>query len=321
MSPLTKLFPMVQFKKDTWEIDEFDLASIFLLIGKDKAMLIDCGMGVGDLRGAVEMITDKPLVVVISHGHVDHTANARQFEEIWMHPKEQGAPIPQSIERRRWDTERIAARQKGCIGAPYTMFNLYGFDIDVDIRDPGPDEKMPIIHDLYDGQTFDLGGGRIVTAYECPGHAPGEMIFLDEYSRSLFAGDALNFNLGIGSVPVETSLRYLKRMRDFGDKYDGIYNGHHDFRALGAPLDDDCLPTVIEICEDVLKGNYSPTENPSFWGQSIPLTKQRADAMSLAPQMYPGANASRPMGRRATLRKGRCYLGVNLDNIFEEKEQ
>ena len=44
---LTTLYPMVQFKKDTWEIDEFDVASMFLLIGTEKAMLIDTGMGIG----------------------------------------------------------------------------------------------------------------------------------------------------------------------------------------------------------------------------------------------------------------------------------
>ena len=287
---LTKLFPMVQFKKDTWEIDEFDCASIFLLIGTEKAMVIDCGMGIGDLRGAIEMITDKPLIVVISHGHIDHTGNARQFDEIWLNPVDAGAPIPQSIERRRWDTERIAARQRGCIGAPYTMFNLYPYDIDIDLREPGPDDKMPVIHDLTDGMQFDLGGGRIVTAYACPGHTAGEMVFLDEYSKSLFAGDALNFNLGMGAVPVETSLRYLKRLEDMKGKYDGIYNGHHDFRALGMPLDDDCLPNVIAMCEDAMAGHIVPTEDPSFWGQSVPLTRERSDAQGSAPAMYSGAD-------------------------------
>ena len=63
-SGLTRLYPMVQIDKGTWEIDEFDIASMFLLEGDKKAMLIDTGMGVGDLRGAVEMVTDKPLVVV-----------------------------------------------------------------------------------------------------------------------------------------------------------------------------------------------------------------------------------------------------------------
>lgn len=313
---LTKLYPMVQFKKDTWEIDEFDVASIYLLVGTEKAMVIDCGMGIGDLRGAIETITDKPLITVITHGHIDHTGNGRQFEELWIHPADQAAPIPQSIERRRYDVERIARRQKGCIGAPYTMFNLYPFDIDVDIREPGPDDKMPVIHDLYDGQQFDLGGGRIVTAYECPGHSKGQMMFLDEQTRSIFVGDALNFNLGVASVPVETTLKSLKKIRDLGDKYDGIYNGHHDFRALGMPLDDDCLVNAIAICEDALSGHMNICETPSFWGQSVPLTfGSRTNDQMKAPAFGNGAPVPT---KRVTLRKGRNFLSVDPDNLWEK---
>ena len=312
---LTKLYPMVQFKKDTWEIDEFDCASMFLLIGTEKAMLIDCGMGIGDLRGAVEMLTDKPLIVVITHGHIDHTANARQFDEIWIHPKDKDRPIPQSLERRRFDTERIARRQKNCIGGAYTMFNLYPYDLNVDLREPGPDEKMPVMHDLHDGQQFDLGGGRIVTAYECPGHTAGEMVFLDEQTRSLFAGDAVNFNLGVSDCPVETTLRYLKRLRDMGDKYDGIYNGHHDFRALGAPLDGDCLPNAIAILEDALDGHIVPCETPSFWGGDMPLTRGPAKSYNeIVPAMSPG---EKKRGKRITLRRGRNFLSIDPDKIRE----
>ena len=313
---LTKLFPMVQFKKNTWEIDEFDCASIYLLVGTEKAMVIDCGMGIGDLRGAIEMITDKPLICVLSHGHVDHTGNARQFDEVWINPKDADKPIPQSLERCRFDTERIAARQKGCIGAPFTMFHLYPYDINVDLRDP-VDEKMPVIHDLTDGMQFDLGGGRVVTAYECPGHTAGEMVFMDDYTHTLIAGDALNFNLGIGAVPVETSLKALRRIQAMSDRYDGIWNGHHDFRALGAPLDDDCLPTVIEMCEDILAGHIVPTDNPSFWGQSIPLTRQKQEA-----QASPGQSAKemKAKAERPMLRRGRNFLRVDLSRIYEEKK-
>ncbi len=312
---LTKLFPMVQFKKDTWEIDEFDCASVFLLIGTEKAMVIDCGMGIGDLRGAIEMITDKPLICVISHGHVDHTGNIRQFDEVWINPKDGGISYPQSLERRVWDTERIARRQKGCFGAPYTMFNLYPFDINVDLRDP-VDEPEPIYHDLTDGMQFDLGGGRIVTAYDCPGHSKGEMIFLDEQTRSLFCGDALNYNLGVSAEPAEKTLRYLKRMRDMGDRYDDIYNGHHDFRALGMPLDDDCLPNAIAILEDAVAGHIVPVETPSFWGQSVPLTfGERTNDQTNAPK----AGAGPVPGKRITLRRGRNFLAINPDNIYEEK--
>ena len=55
-------------------------------------------------------------------------------------------------------------------------------------------EKKPKLLPLSDGQTFDLGG-RIITAYSCPGHTPGEMIFIDSKTRYLFCADACNRNL------------------------------------------------------------------------------------------------------------------------------
>ena len=305
---LTKLYPMVQFDKGTWEIDEFDCASIFLLEGTEKAMLIDCGMGIGDLRGAIETITDKPLIVVITHGHIDHTGNARQFDEIWIHPKDQDKPIPQDTTRRKFDIERIARRQKSSIGGYFTMFNLYPYDLNVDLRQPEAYGSMPIIHDLYDGQEFDLGGGRIVTAYECPGHSPGEMVFLDSQTRCLFCGDALNYNLSVGAIPVETTVRYMKRLQEMGDRYDRIYNGHHDFRALGMPLGEDCLPNVIAVLEDVLAGRAVPCEMPSFWGQDVPLTREK-------PPMVNGDG--KPINR-VMYHRGRNVVGVNMDCLWEK---
>lgn len=304
---LTKLYPMVQFKKDTWEIDEFDCASMFLLIGSERALLIDCGMGIGDLRGAVEMLTDKPVTVALSHGHVDHTGNARQFPEVWLNPADRGVNIPESLEWRRGDVAHIARRQKDCIGAPYTMFHLYPFDINVDLREP--EEPMPVIHDLADGAQFDLGGGRVVTAYACPGHTAGEMVFLDSATRTLIAGDAVNYNLGIGAVPVETTLKALRRVRDMAGQYDGIYNGHHDFRALGAPLDEDCLPTIIDMCEHLVAGDrYAPCEVPSFWGQSVPLTRQKGAE---------SGNIFAKFGNRVLIHQGRNYLSFDPDSIKE----
>ena len=260
-----KRYPLVQFKKDTWEIDEFDVASMYLLVGQEKAMLIDCGMGLGDLRGAVEMITDKPLIVVITHNHLDHTGNARQFEEIWMSPDDLGDPIPGDYERRRTDLISVALRQHGniCSGM-YNTYPLYAYDLDRDLIIP--DDPMPVIHPITDGMEFDLGGGRIVTAYKCPGHTKGQMMFLDHQTRSLFCGDALNYNLGVGAVPIEETIAYMEKMQEMGDQYDGIYNGHHDFRAQGAPLGEDCLPNALALARQIRDGNCSVIEVPTFWG-------------------------------------------------------
>ena len=110
----TRLYPMVQFKKDTWEIDEFECASVFVLVGKEKAMVIDAGIGIGDLIGAIRMtITDKPLVIVATHGHGDHTGGMGNFDEYYLSEKDWFYPVEESIEMRRGYSAMIAKRQGG----------------------------------------------------------------------------------------------------------------------------------------------------------------------------------------------------------------
>ena len=152
------------------------------------------------------------------------------------------------------------------------MFNLYPYDINEDLRDPGAEEPQPILHDLYDGQRFDLGGGRVVTAYECPGHSAGEMVFLDEATRTLFAGDAINGNLLFGSLPgtpqfvsVETALKALERIDSFKDQYDRIFNQHHDYRPFGQPLCDEMLTSVLTACRKLVDGSYEAKTVPGMF--------------------------------------------------------
>lgn len=279
---LTSLYPTVQFRDGIWEIDEFDVASMFLIEGTERALLIDCGMGIGDLKTALRRMTDKPITVVITHGHPDHTGHARQFPEIWINPNDLHMPIPGEFSRRLEDIKLIALREKG----------RYPYHLDVDLREPGEDEPMPVIRELKEGMQFDLGG-RILTAYDCPGHSPGQMVFLDETDRILFCGDALNYNLGLGAASIERAVGYLERLRDMKDRYDVIYNGHHDFRPLGAPLGEDCLDNVIDMCHQLLDGTAKPQMVPSFWGPA----------------------SGRP--DRLMVVKGRNYLGFDPDRIYE----
>ncbi len=262
-NPRTKRFPVIQFKKDTWEIDEFDCSSCFLLIGSERAMLIDCGIGLGDLRGVIEMLTDKPVTVVITHDHPSHTGNARQFDEIWMNQESAEEPLPYPYDLRRSIVEHVMVRQHGGIGSGmYSAYPLYACTIERDLIEPK--EPMPVIHPIEDGMEFDLGGGRIVTAMKSPGHTAGHMMFLDHQSRSLFCGDALNYDLVIGAAPVEETIAYLETMQNLRDQYDGIYNSHHDFRAHGAPLKEDCLPNALELVRQIQSNTYNLIEIPDF---------------------------------------------------------
>ena len=249
---------MVEFKENTFELDEFDCASIFVLEGKDRAMVIDTGMGIGNLRRAVERITKKPVTVVITHAHVDHIQNTHQWGECYINELDMPMFID-DVERRKYDARLIAKRQGG----------IYAYDIDRDIT---PWTCQPVLKPLTEGQSFDLGGGRIITAYAVPGHSKGHMMFLDEQSRSLFAGDSLNNNLGVAGtmdpskpnfVGIQGVLTGLEKMKSLEGSYDGIYNGHHDFRALGMPLDDEVLPNAIDICRQILDGTCEVQQKPN----------------------------------------------------------
>ena len=57
-----------------------------LMVGAHHALLFDTGYGFGDLRALVQSITDKPLYVVNSHGHVDHACGNEQFGGAYIHP-------------------------------------------------------------------------------------------------------------------------------------------------------------------------------------------------------------------------------------------
>ena len=74
-------YEVQQLGRQTWMIRSM-MVQMFLIEGDEKAMLIDTGAGMGDLKAQVESMTDKPLIVVNTHGHVDHAGGNFQFEEV-----------------------------------------------------------------------------------------------------------------------------------------------------------------------------------------------------------------------------------------------
>ena len=50
-----------------------------------------------------------------------------------------------------------------------------------------------------------------------------------------------------------------------GKMWDKCYNGHHDFRPLGAPLADDVMPNLIDLCDQLVSGNYEAKTVPGMF--------------------------------------------------------
>lgn len=60
----------------------------FLIEGDKEALLIDMGVGDGNLKEYVEQITKLPVTVIFTHADGDHVGAAGQFERRFMHPCE-----------------------------------------------------------------------------------------------------------------------------------------------------------------------------------------------------------------------------------------
>src|SRR5512136_2659357 len=55
----------------------------YLIVGETRAVLLDTGMGIGNIRAEVERLTALPVVVVNSHSHYDHIGDNHRFAEVW----------------------------------------------------------------------------------------------------------------------------------------------------------------------------------------------------------------------------------------------
>ena len=61
--------------------------SLYLVEGNDRAILLDVGTMITDLNNIVTSITSKPVTLIATHVHPDHTGSAvNYYPEIWISP-------------------------------------------------------------------------------------------------------------------------------------------------------------------------------------------------------------------------------------------
>lgn len=80
-------------------LDDGQGSSFYLLEGDDAAVLVDTGMADEPLRPVIEQLTDKPVTVLITHGHPDHMCHAGEFDRVYMEARDIGI-IPGALNCR-----------------------------------------------------------------------------------------------------------------------------------------------------------------------------------------------------------------------------
>lgn len=227
-------FPVKKIAEDTYVISDFGMANCYLAVGEEKALLIDCGTGIGDIKGAVEKITDKPLIVVGTHGHVDHMGGDGQFDKVYLHKKDTGKVY-------KFMTSYFV-RRCFLIGCKGTV------DDSIKGNDVVRYEKRPEVIPIEDGHIFSLGG-RDIRVVHSVGHTYGSIILLDEKTKIMFAGDNICPSPWLylpNASYVDEWLVSAKKILELSAEYSPWW-GHE-----GGLLTRELIANVIRIGEEVL---------------------------------------------------------------------
>jgi len=84
-------FTIEEIDNNTFVISEYghwEETHCYVLNGTDRCLLIDTGLGVGNIREQVQQLTDKPVTVVTTHVHYDHFVGHKYFPDFYVHEAE-----------------------------------------------------------------------------------------------------------------------------------------------------------------------------------------------------------------------------------------
>ncbi|MCL2839666.1 MAG: MBL fold metallo-hydrolase [Defluviitaleaceae bacterium] len=172
-------YTVLQLKENVYRIFSPENTYCELLIGTEKALLIDTGYGFGDLKRVVKAHTgNKPLIIVNTHGHYDHTCGNGQFDEdIYIGKDDIVLCGKHTSEKAR----RNAIKNAEALNRLPENFNEETYLVQ------GSGNLVP----FHDGHIFNLGG-ITMRAISAPGHSAGSMCLLYEEENWLYTGDAAN---------------------------------------------------------------------------------------------------------------------------------
>lgn len=247
-----------------WLICEPGHVCCWLFAGRDRAVLVDTGLGIASIRAVAESLVDCPVVVANSHYHFDHVGGNAEFADRAIHRAgatlvtcEPNPDVLRSYETNVGSLAAVAAelrrnhqefygvfpRESGLAPLPRPLLGMPGAPLPTQV--------------LEDGDRIELGGVTL-TVMHCPGHSPDAVAFIDEGRGIAAIGDNLNFG--------EVSVAYpggspdalavsLTRLIDAGPQT--LLAGHHERPITDLSLlreTRDALSTATERSAELQSG-------------------------------------------------------------------
>ncbi len=64
------------------ELEHFEEVISYLIVGEEKALLFDTGLGIKNIKNEIKKITNKSITVINSHSHFDHIGGNKLFKNV-----------------------------------------------------------------------------------------------------------------------------------------------------------------------------------------------------------------------------------------------
>ena len=245
-------FTIKEIEKNVWVIDDHNAVNVYLIIGRDSSLVVDTGIGTADLHSLINKLTKKPLIVVNTHGHSDHTGANYQFDKVYVHPGDSlNARICNVPENRATAAKNMLRGQS-----------------------PSGDQlfRGPLIYTkllpVREGHIFDLGD-RKIEVIETPGHTPGSICLLDKKNKLLFTGDTNNTLVWLflhECSPLHEYLKTLEKQEQRSSEFTTLLPGH------GIPKPASFISDQINCVKNILIGTCKSEVYKSFAGTAMMCT-------------------------------------------------
>ncbi len=229
-----------------YEPNQFEEAICYLVEGTERAVLIDAGTGIGDIRVVINDLTDLPVSVLLTHEHYDHIGQAYRFEEVaafedsaalWV--LREGRDNP-SLQRYLTDEYLWKPLPEGFDPTEWIIPSLVPTQL------------------LHDGEIVDLGNRELEVIYT-PGHSPGSVCLLDRANRMLWTGDIFFpgplYAFG-PDVDLDAYVESIDRIAALVDDYDHVLSGHNDPWVAS-----EVIPRVGNAFRTILSGSGEYSED------------------------------------------------------------
>lgn len=224
-----------------YEPHQFEEVISYLILGKQKALLFDTGMGISNIRKVVEELTPLPVSVLNSHTHNDHVGDNWRFSDIY------GMDTDFTRANARGSKEDAQAEitDDEICGQLPSGFNPRQYST----------RPFHISHWLHDGDSINLGA-RTIKIIATPGHTPDSIALLDEKNGLLFTGDMFYpgpIYLYRPETDLDAYVASMKKLAALAPKLQLLLPSHN------VPVADPVyLAKVVDAIQQVRAGNVQP---------------------------------------------------------------